>query len=69
MIDTDCVPSSRVLSGAVSVKVAEVDPAGMLAVAGTVRRDVLSDESETVSAEVERARDEYSAGAGAAFKN
>ena len=49
---TVAVPSVSELSGAVSVKVAEVAPAGMVTVAGTVSREVLFEDSETMSGDV-----------------
>src|ERR1700724_1307201 len=50
VIVTLAVPSVSVLSGAVMANVAEDEPAGMVTVAGTVRREVLFDESEITRA-------------------
>ena len=52
VIVASAVPSVKELSGAVSVKFAEVEPTGIVTDAGTVSREVLFDESKTVSAEV-----------------
>ena len=49
-ISTAALPSVSVLFGALMVNVAEVAPAAMVAVAGTVRREVVFEESETTSA-------------------
>ena len=51
-IVTVAEPSVSALSGAVSVKVADVEPAGIETVAGTVSREAVSDASDTVSAVV-----------------
>ena len=48
---TICVPSASVFSGAVSAKFTDVDPAGTVTVAGTVRCAVSSEASATVRSE------------------